>query len=415
MDSSRTVPTDNLKLAATGIEGTLLIDLRWQRGCVTEVSLSSTRPLQMPRIFHGRSADEVMATLPVVYSLCGMAQACAAAEALEQAAGIEVSAQTRHSRRLLVAFETIKEHLWRIERDWAGFLGQRPDLSGISDLLALMRTFRATLFPAGGESILGGRPVEFDPVQLGTQLDQLESLLRRRVFAQSPQSWLELSDRDGLSCWSRGSATLAQAMLAQIDLLGEAEIGRTTMAALGQLDNDALNRLLSGADADQFVAQPDWQQKPRETTPYTRQRYHPLLISLEEELGNGLLTRMTARLVEVAALVIFLRGGTGNTEELKTDVNSRGLAAGIGISQVEAARGRLVHRVVLERALVRSYRILAPTEWNFHPRGVLVQGLTGLQARTQAELNRRAASLINAIDPCVGYQLRIIPAEEEPQ
>ena len=119
--------------------------------------------------------------------------------------------------------------------------------------------------------------------------------------------------------------------------------------------------------------------------------------------------------MEVAALVIFLRGGTGNTEELKTDVNSRGLAVGIGISQVEAARGRLVHRVELERALVRSYRILAPTEWNFHPRGVLVQGLTGLQARTQAELNRRAASLINAIDPCVGYQLRIIPAEEEPQ
>ncbi len=90
------------------------------------------------------------------------------------------------------------------------------------------------------------------------------------------------------------------------------------------------------------------------------------------EYRSGLLARYTARLVELAGIPGRLREAinesTGNVVE-------SGLPEGQGIAQVEAARGRLVHRVVLESGRITRYQILAPTEWNFHPDGVLVQGL----------------------------------------
>ena len=83
------------------------------------------------------------------------------------------------------------------------------------------------------------------------------------------------------------------------------------------------------------------------------------------------------------------------------------MPAGTGIGQVEAARGHLVHRVVLDDGWVRRYQILAPTEWNFHPAGVVARGLGGLVDSDEPTLRRQAALLINAMDPCVGYDLRV--------
>jgi hypothetical protein len=55
---------------------------------------------------------------------------------------------------------------------------------------------------------------------------------------------------------------------------------------------------------------------------------------------------------------------------------------------------------------VVDYRLLAPTEWNFHPRGVVVQALETLAP--DADLEQLASLLVEAIDPCVGYDLEVV-------
>ena len=52
-------------------------------------------------------------------------------------------------------------------------------------------------------------------------------------------------------------------------------------------------------------------------------------------------------------------------------------------------------------------RILAPTEWNFHPQGAIARALAGLDGSDDNALRRQAALLIEAVDPCVGYRLRV--------
>ena len=82
-------------------------------------------------------------------------------------------------------------------------------------------------------------------------------------------------------------------------------------------------------------------------------------------------------------------------------------AAGIGIGRADAARGLLVHLARVERERVTSYRILAPTEWNFHPRGILALSLAALPDAADDVLRRQAELLIMATDPCVAFALAL--------
>ena len=69
-----------------------------------------------------------------------------------------------------------------------------------------------------------------------------------------------------------------------------------------------------------------------------------------------------------------------------------------------------MHRVACTAdGLIGSYRVLAPTEWNFHPGGALVCGLEAQLAANEAGLRRGVALAVLALDPCVGYEVAVQP------
>ncbi|MGZ5267491.1 MAG: nickel-dependent hydrogenase large subunit, partial [Caldimonas sp.] len=68
---------------------------------------------------------------------------------------------------------------------------------------------------------------------------------------------------------------------------------------------------------------------------------------------------------------------------------------------VENARGLLVHRVTVEAGRARSYRIVAPTDWNFLPRGAVAAALLGTPVEARAEAARRSLRVVRSLDPCV--------------
>jgi Ni,Fe-hydrogenase I large subunit len=77
---------------------------------------------------------------------------------------------------------------------------------------------------------------------------------------------------------------------------------------------------------------------------------------------------------------------------------------------VETARGLLVHRVRIAEGRVADYRIVAPTEWNFHPQGALARGLVGMGAGNAIALKRQALLAVQALDPCVACSVEIAHA-----
>jgi Ni,Fe-hydrogenase I large subunit len=167
----------------------------------------------------------------------------------------------------------------------------------------------------------------------------------------------------------------------------------------------ALERALAADHSGQFVAAPTWQGQVYETGALARQIAHPLVSDLWARYGNGLLTRLAARLVELAAIPGRMRVLARHDGVVFGD--SPAPSAPIGMGMVEAARGRLVHRVEVAKGRVRRYQILAPTEWNFHPRGPLVQGLAGMRADGMDDLYRRVNLVVGALDPCVAYEVEV--------
>ncbi len=157
--------------------------------------------------------------------------------------------------------------------------------------------------------------------------------------------------------------------------------------------------------ADQFVELPDWQGRPRETSPLSRQQGTPLLDALTDDGNAGLLVRVIAAVTELAAtsrdVLAILDGG------LEPGVEAARVAPGTGIAQVEAARGRLVHRAIVEDEVVASYRIVAPTEWNFHPGGVVSRVLGSLAGDDREGARNQADLFVTLMDPCVAHSVEV--------
>jgi uptake hydrogenase large subunit len=165
--------------------------------------------------------------------------------------------------------------------------------------------------------------------------------------------------------------------------------------------------MLFGEYAEQFIALPTWEGRPRETTALSRQAWHPLIQTLGGGQGHGIGARLIARLVELAGLpdrmtvLIEANGGSDGNETVDESGN------GIGIACSEAARGRLIHGVEVRRGLVERYFIVAPTEWNFHPEGAAAQALSLIAGSGRRDARDLANLMITAFDPCVEYSLAV--------
>lgn len=156
---------------------------------------------------------------------------------------------------------------------------------------------------------------------------------------------------------------------------------RTSLAAWPRLDAD-------------FCRLPHWQGAAAETGAIARQRGRGRIPA------SAFASRWLARLEE-------LRDWAAGTEEVGAGgtASAAQVAPGIGRALVETARGLLMHQIVLDGERIADYSIVAPTEWNFHPKGPLAGWLAGRAATDRDALQAFAARAVAALDPCVRWEL----------
>ena len=71
-----------------------------------------------------------------------------------------------------------------------------------------------------------------------------------------------------------------------------------------------------------------------------------------------------------------------------------------------------MHGVRVEAGVVTDYRIVAPTEWNFHPAGVFFRETLGLKATGDDAARSQVQCLALALDPCVAWDVADLEGEE---
>lgn len=384
------------------LEGRITIDLFPPQG---RALIASSRPLSMPHRFSGRAPAEVIQHISLLFSICRAAQTVASAEAFETALGIETLPITRTVRRLLVLAETAREHGLRILMDWPRFLrdAQRPDTLALRSLMTLDRDFtraldRAQAFQIGGHCALPGEAVE-------AQITALEDLIDTSILGEKPERWLKRATREDLREWAQADKTVAQRLLHRLFEDGLSDVGGVKVRMLPNLSAHCLAERLLAKSSDHFIAEPDWEGSPRETSPLPRNSHRVSVDALRQGDAHGLGARLVACLAELASLPFAMRALLNPLEADVQDPHAN--SAGIGVAQIEAARGRLVHAVEMNKDKVGRYRILAPTEWNFHPQGAAAQALARIAQDKSATMESMARLFVTAVDPCVAADVRV--------
>lgn len=389
-------------------------------------TLHSTRREWAPVLAPGRSAAALPGLLSAVYALCGGAHRWTAAAAVAAAQGQAV-VPTGADRAALRA-DTLREHLRRLALDWPRALPE----AGV----------------AADAAVLAGCPLMQDPGAVEASRGWIDHTLLGRPAAAWWADWQQGGEtfvRD----WARGTETPVARWLRAADAVLDGlavpcdplcRPARSDPAALGAAAPPAaalrvLAERLRGEPG--YALAPDWFGVPRETGPWTRladtappQGQQPAGPSSPSRPATvepapagaaiaaspatlpgshasptarlGAFHRLAARLAEVAALVAD--GG-----ERRLALGALAVAPGDGLAWCEMARGLLVHWVQLRpapgadgQAVVERCRVLAPTEWNFHPHGALAQALSALPPDVPEAMVRVLAA---AFDPCVALTI----------
>lgn len=361
-----------------------------------QIAISSTRPLFACRLFEGKPCDETLRLVPLLFSVCGQAQGIAAIRAVESAANRPAGTQVEYQRERLNMLETLREHLWRILLDWPRFTQQASNQPILTQLMSLMQSLKLCLDPQHQLlTTVGLSQNEVNQCLYQQRCQTLQETVQQRLFSMPLAQWQALTI-DQFDTWIETTQNEATALLKRVKQCRWERVGETHLGNTNKVDDAYIAKQLNSATSDSFIAQPHWHGEALQTGAAVRQT-KPLLQDIARHHGTGLLYRLVARLCEVSDLLIQL--GTANPEQLPGEA--------CGLSSIEAARGRLWHQVMLDGEQIGRYRIVAPTEWNFHPRGAVAQALSNLRNDSQQDRRTQAELLIHAIDPCVGYTLNM--------
>ncbi len=363
-------------------------------------SLHSTRRDWAPRLTAGCPADQLPQRVASLYTLCAQAHRLTAERAVQTAlngtdrpvpsppsSGSSPSA----ARRLRVA--TARDQVLRIGHDWVRLAGGE---AAADHALPTLR----------------GCPLWREEWSVDDRLAALPDWLAHRWLGQPVTDWWHAWQADPWQhplAWAQRTDTAPAQLLTRLHplLAGRAPSG----LALNVLDDPQthLPALAQGlATEPGFALQPTWRGQPAETGPWTRHHHRwPASSSTSSPSGTAqpptpsldAWQRLVSRLVDLVRLAL-----PDGDEVLHH--GSLSLGDGRALAWSEMARGLLIHTVQLEHRVqgpvVTCGRVLAPTEWNFHPRGVAAQAVAGLGDDPQAAL-----VLVAAFDPCVDVTLDV--------
>jgi hypothetical protein len=277
----------------------------------------------------------------------------------------------------------MQEHLWRLLLDWPKLLRLPMHQK------QFVHWHNALKDISNGRGDTENFPAELHQVLLGI----------------SAAEWAQIDNFAKLKEWQNQGQGLLVPLITAINFEEE------KLEFAGKLEQSELIPNWSASETlqkfkhnfnNQFAAIPQYEGKPMETGALAQNQNAPLL----RDVMNNHPARVQARLV--ARLVALLEGADSLvTRNLTGVLQSTSASNSSGLSMVKTARGMLMHVVRIEAGRIAEYLTVAPTEWNFHPQGALVNGLIGLKENDAGRLMQTAKTFVLSLDPCVEYEIEI--------
>ena len=383
--------------------GSISVRLVWDGEKIRQVEVTPRLALEAVKLLRGKTGQQAVNLIPLLFSLCGKAQGVAGAMALEAAQAIAPPPATANWRARLVLSEAIQESLWRLLLDVPKMAGLAPMVAEFATLRRLFARVLAPVWSQDGWKTAGGTIAAPDESAWQGLLMEAENFFAA-LLGMPLQDWRSLASIQDLERWLDSAATPLSASLREL-WHGDNHWGSGSTGFLPPLKRDEmLGRVVPELEANpEFGVLPHWHGAAAETGALARMVQHPMVSALMQREGASIMTRLLARLLEVSELLLRLRDGRVAPSWLECT----SVRPATGVAWVQTARGLLIHWLRLEDGLIADYRIVAPTEWNFHPAGAYVHVLTGRVAHSGHAARNDAERLLIALDPCVAYTLEL--------
>jgi coenzyme F420-reducing hydrogenase alpha subunit len=378
------------------LEGGIDIELTVDQDRIVDVSITNRRPLALAARLEGLSVENALRRVGALYSVCRIAQGLASCTAVEDACGIDPSPSQKAARDLLLRGETALEHTTTALLHWPSLLGERrAAITLLKHIRLNLSELSRSIYPDGDWARPGGGRLTPDKTALAARLAAAQDAIGEAGLAVP-------LDLPGWKNWLSAAQGPAASLMRLLDREALAGYGSSEVPPLERIDGAELEWLLAAGDRGAFIAEPVWEGSARETGPLARRLAEPVIREAIALHGRGLAARFLAQCIET---VRCLEEMQQLTSHLCNDNGQQPkVICGTGLGLVEAARGLLAHRVHIVDGSIQSYRILAPTEWNFHPNGALCRGLKNGCDPHPARL---AQFMVVALDPCVPWRIQI--------
>jgi coenzyme F420-reducing hydrogenase alpha subunit len=363
-------------------EGALEVRLAAEGGVVARVDITSSRRTDLSRLLVGLPVDAALALVPSLFSICAAAQTVAGLEACEAALGLAADPGNRALRQALVALEALENHAFQFFVEWPRLRGAGPSVSTFRAWRAATEGVRRALLGEAAWALPGGVDLERAPAALATLAGVVAAFVPAAALVDEAAVRRWAADEPGFEA-ATGAGALAGARTSLVPLAGPAWF----QARLGAPD---------------FSARPTLDGQPAEAGAIALVAEAPLARALLDREGRTLFTRLVGRLLDVHRLLARLEALLSVAASARRTVDAR-RAEGTGAGIADTSRGRLAHAVEVRAGRVAAWRTVAPTEWSFHPGGVVAQTLQGVPL--EAAL-RVAPFLVSALDPCVACRVR---------
>ncbi len=343
------------------------------------LTLASCRPFQLQeKMLEGKPLATIYELVGLIYGVCQYAQQ-SATQLIVHATSAQSSALPNER---LLRLEMIKEHIIAIVQHLAPWL--------------------AVDLPAGAAAGIGlwmraGRDVQPDAIQA------LKAQVEHQVAALLGQHWQQLASVGSFEAAQQCIANMQDVpLLARLQALKSnflmSDLPETTAKSVYHYPIHELifEQLLNAKSS--LVQQPSWYGIALENAPLGRLAWQGDAIASVHPVW----LRILAKLVDLAQLTqAFLSDGM---EKEASAIMGCDVRDDLAVSWVETARGRLFHAARCNEAgIALDYAIIAPTEWNFHPQGIVANWLSAWQGSAMDEqaFRSQALNLMQIMDPCV--------------
>jgi len=394
------------------VEGEANLNFEFNSGKISKVDINFGNFRGIEEILKGKPPRDALVITPRVCGICNHAHLIASVRAIEDGlskSGVEftLTQKAKDIREFTLACELIQNHI-----KWL-YLIVYPHLnrllkidskenyalkaSYISHIITKAMAIFSGQWPHSSYAVVGGvtsDPTYIDTIQAVGFVEDCIRFFEKVVIGLNLDEYLTIKSVTNLDKLGGDFAKLLYLLgengFADIGksfdrfiAFNESRISKKAKSIVTKVSNVEIKYINEYEQKGSFAKGVKYKNRYFEVGPLARAiiNKEPIIKSLHKKYKDSTLIRVYARVHEIAILLKYtkeLLEGLDITQDscvLDSKIEIDNIE---GVGTVEAARGSLIHKIVIKEGLIKNYDIITPTQWNLANNAVAANAMLGL-------------------------------------